>query len=261
MTLVDSVSSRAVVAEVWYVVRSILDPRSLVSSAVMSQLLWSVDVEVHGRDFGASVSGLALDGNSSEVEERASGRVVGVSTGSAVTLARNAPSDNGSAAADVLQVVPVASFSGVLRVSVLVPSRERVRADLDFWILPVLEVVRWRHQLRGRARQLAHLGHHEYPDMQPDDRELAAYAWLHSVTSVAPDPTPASDTFVQVGAKQYLQHHSPATPELSDHAPVGLVGQRVLPARGLLVVQQRRQLPKTVLRRRNGRMVSSHYAW
>ncbi|KAE9117924.1 hypothetical protein PF010_g8409 [Phytophthora fragariae] len=39
MTLVDSVSSRAVVAEVWYVVRSILDPRSLVSSAVMSQLL------------------------------------------------------------------------------------------------------------------------------------------------------------------------------------------------------------------------------
>ncbi|KAE9146340.1 hypothetical protein PF001_g11521 [Phytophthora fragariae] len=234
MTLVDSVSSRAVVAEVWYVVRSILDPRSLVSSAVMSQLLvWSVDVEVHGRDFGASVSGLALDGNSSEVEERASGSVVGVSTGSAVTLARNAPSDNGSAAADVLQVVPVASFSGVLRVSVLVPSRER----------------------------LAHLGHHEYPDLQPDDRELAAYAWPHSVTSVAPDPTPASDTFVQVGAKQYLQHHSPATPDLSGHAPVGLVGQRVLPAHGLLVVQQRRQLPKTVLRRRNGRMVSSHYAW
>ncbi|EGZ08088.1 hypothetical protein PHYSODRAFT_256014 [Phytophthora sojae] len=39
VTLVDSVSSRAVVAEVWHVVRSILDPRSLVSSAVMSQLL------------------------------------------------------------------------------------------------------------------------------------------------------------------------------------------------------------------------------
>ncbi|KAE9127620.1 hypothetical protein PF005_g5473 [Phytophthora fragariae] len=74
------------------------------------------------------------------------------------------------------------------------------RADLDSWILPALEAVRWRHQLRGRARQLAHHGHHEYPDLQPDDHELAAYAWPHSVTSVAPDPTPASDTFVQVGA-------------------------------------------------------------
>ncbi|EGZ06391.1 hypothetical protein PHYSODRAFT_531864, partial [Phytophthora sojae] len=110
-TVVDSVSPRAVVVEVWCVVRCIPGSRSLVSSAVMLQPLvvesredepaslslsalnvlmesldqsavwpeyWSVAVEVHGRDLGASVSGLALDGNSSEVEERG-GRVERVS--------------------------------------------------------------------------------------------------------------------------------------------------------------------------------------
>ncbi|KAE9243760.1 hypothetical protein PF004_g5995, partial [Phytophthora fragariae] len=140
VTLVDSVSSRAVVVEVWHVVRSIPDPRSLVSSAAVLQPVvvesredepallslgklsvlgesldsaavwaeyWSVDVQVHGRDIGASVSGLTLDGESSEVQERAGGSVVGVSNVSAATLAWNA-SDDGSAAAGVLQVVPVA---------------------------------------------------------------------------------------------------------------------------------------------------------
>ncbi|KAE8909504.1 hypothetical protein PF005_g12060 [Phytophthora fragariae] len=75
-----------------------------------------------------------------------------------------------------------------------------LRADLDFWILSALEVVRCRHQLRVRAQQLAHHRHHEYSDLQPDEHELATYAWPHSVTSAAPDPTPASDTFVQVEA-------------------------------------------------------------
>ncbi|EGZ29739.1 hypothetical protein PHYSODRAFT_323218 [Phytophthora sojae] len=130
VTVVDSVSPRAVVVEVWRVVRCIPGSRSLVSSAVMLQPLvvesrevepaplslsalnvlmesldqsavwpeyWSVDVEVHGRDLGASVSGLALDGNSSEVEERG-GRVERVS---------GLPSG------------PVASFAGVFRGSIV----------------------------------------------------------------------------------------------------------------------------------------------
>ncbi|KAE8955481.1 hypothetical protein PR002_g31774, partial [Phytophthora rubi] len=160
VTLVDSVSSRAVVVEVWHVVRSIPDPRSLVSSAAMLQPVvvesredepallslgklsvlgesldsaavwaeyWSVDVQVHGRDIGASVSGLTLDGESSEVQERAGGSVVGVSNVSAATLAWNA-SDDGSAAAGVLQVVPVASFAGVFRGSLVLVFRDKRNA-------------------------------------------------------------------------------------------------------------------------------------
>ncbi|EGZ15259.1 hypothetical protein PHYSODRAFT_333526 [Phytophthora sojae] len=178
VTLVDSVSSRAVVVEVWYVVRSIPDPRSLVSSAVMSQRLvvesredepallslsvlnvlsesldsaavwseyWSADVEVHGRDLGASVSGLALDGDSSEVEERAGGSVVGVSNVSAATLAWNASSDDGSAAAGVLQVVPVASFAGVFRGSVVLVFRDKRSAAQKVEVARPLSIS-WRRR-------------------------------------------------------------------------------------------------------------------
>ncbi|KAE8950950.1 hypothetical protein PR001_g33939, partial [Phytophthora rubi] len=99
---------------------------SLDSAAVWAEY-WSVDVQVHGRDIGASVSGLTLDGESSEVQERAGGSVVGVSNVSAATLAWNA-SDDGSAAAGVLQVVPVASFAGVFRGSLVLVFRDKRNA-------------------------------------------------------------------------------------------------------------------------------------
>ncbi|KAE9360054.1 hypothetical protein PF008_g1978 [Phytophthora fragariae] len=177
VTLVDSVSSRAVVVEVWHVVRSIPDPRSLVSSAAMLQPVvvesredepallslgklsvlgesldsaavwaeyWSVDVQVHGRDIGASVSGLTLDGESSEVQERAGGSVVGVSNVSAATLAWNA-SDDGSAAAGVLQVVPVASFAGVFRGSLVLVFRDKRNAAQKVEVARPLSIS-WRRR-------------------------------------------------------------------------------------------------------------------
>ncbi|KAG3065647.1 hypothetical protein PC121_g11251, partial [Phytophthora cactorum] len=100
VTLVDAVSSRSVVVEVSHMVRSMPDPRSLVSSALLQPIVvesredeaalvsmvdldvfgasldsaavwseyWSVDVEIHGRDLGTSMSGLVFDGKQADVQ-------------------------------------------------------------------------------------------------------------------------------------------------------------------------------------------------
>ncbi|GMG15957.1 unnamed protein product [Phytophthora fragariaefolia] len=79
---------------------------------------WPGDVQLHGRGVGASMSGLVLDSELSWAQERAGGNVVGVSNISAAMLASNT-SDHGGSAAGVLHVLPVVSFLGVFRGSLV----------------------------------------------------------------------------------------------------------------------------------------------
>ncbi|KAG3114463.1 hypothetical protein PI126_g24720, partial [Phytophthora idaei] len=157
VTLVDAVSSRSVVVEVSHMVRSMPDPRSLVSSALLQPIVvesredeaalvsmvdldvfgasldsaavwseyWSVDVEIHGRDLGTSMSGLVFDGKQADVQARAGGSVASVSDVALSTLASNG---SGGSAAGLLQVYPVASFSGVVRTSLVLVFRDKRNA-------------------------------------------------------------------------------------------------------------------------------------
>uniref|UniRef100_H3H096 Uncharacterized protein n=1 Tax=Phytophthora ramorum TaxID=164328 RepID=H3H096_PHYRM len=172
VTLVDSVSSRSVVVEVSHVVRSIPDPRSLVSAAMLEPVVvestedeaalvsmgaldvfgesldsaavwleyWSVDVEVRGRDLGASVSGLVFDSKFAEVQERAGGTAANVSNVSAATLASNGSCDS---SACVLEVLPVASFAGRFRGSLVLVFRDKRNAAQKVEVVRPLSIS-WR---------------------------------------------------------------------------------------------------------------------
>ncbi|EEY52937.1 uncharacterized protein PITG_19643 [Phytophthora infestans T30-4] len=111
VTLVDAVSLRSVVVRVSHLVRSMPDPRSLMSTALLQPIVvesredeaalvsmadlgalgtsldssavwseyWSVDVEVRGRDMDTSLSALVFDGVQADVRTRAGGSVSNVS--------------------------------------------------------------------------------------------------------------------------------------------------------------------------------------
>ncbi|KAG3185890.1 hypothetical protein PC128_g13159 [Phytophthora cactorum] len=178
VTLVDAVSSRSVVVEVSHMVRSMPDPRSLVSSALLQPIVvesredeaalvsmvdldvfgasldsaavwseyWSVDVEIHGRDLGTSMSGLVFDGKQADVQAdvqaRAGGSVASVSDVALSTLASNG--SDGSAAG-LLQVYPVASFSGVVRTSLVLVFRDKRNAAQRVEVVRPL-AISWRRR-------------------------------------------------------------------------------------------------------------------
>ncbi|EEY52939.1 uncharacterized protein PITG_19645 [Phytophthora infestans T30-4] len=154
VTLVDAVSLRSVVVRVSHLVRSMPDPRSLVSTALLQPIVvesredeaalpsmsdlgalgTSLDssavcsgvlvgrLEVRGRDMDTSLSALVFDGVQADVRTRAGGSVSNVSNVDLSTLASNG--SDGSAAG-LLQVFPVASFSGVFRGSLVLVFREK----------------------------------------------------------------------------------------------------------------------------------------
>ncbi|KAI9982095.1 hypothetical protein PInf_007983 [Phytophthora infestans] len=174
VTLVDAVSLRSVVVRVSHLVRSMPDPRSLVSTALLQPIVvesredeaalvsmadlgalgtsldssavwseyWSVDVEVRGRDMDTSLSALVFDGVQADVRTRAGGRVSNVSNVALSTLASNG--SDGSAAG-LLQVYPVASFSGVFRGSLVLVFREKRNAAQRVEVVRPL-AISWRRR-------------------------------------------------------------------------------------------------------------------
>ncbi|KAI9982093.1 hypothetical protein PInf_007981 [Phytophthora infestans] len=174
VTLVDAVSSQSVVVEISHLVRSMPDPRSLVSTALLQPIVvesredeaalvsmadlgalgtsldssavwseyWSVDVEVRGRDMDTSLSALVFDGVQADVRTRAGGSVSNVSNVALSTLASNG--SDGSAAG-LLQVYPVASFSGVFRGSLVLVFREKRNAAQRVEVVRPL-AISWRRR-------------------------------------------------------------------------------------------------------------------
>ncbi|EEY52938.1 carbohydrate-binding protein, putative [Phytophthora infestans T30-4] len=174
VTLVDAVSSQSVVVEISHLVRSIPDPRPLVSTALLQPIVvesredeaalvsmadlgalgtsldssavwseyWSVDVEVRGRDTDTSLSALVFDGVQADVRTRAGGSVSNVSNVALSTLASNG--SDGSAAG-LLQVYPVASFSGVFRGSLVLVFREKRNAAQRVEVVCPL-AISWRRR-------------------------------------------------------------------------------------------------------------------
>ncbi|KAE9036713.1 hypothetical protein PR001_g8697, partial [Phytophthora rubi] len=158
VTLVDSVSSRAVVVEVWHVVRSIPDPRSLVSSAAMLQPVvvesredepallslgklsvlgesldsaavwaeyWSVDVILRGVALSKSIKHVILWGVPFEVCVFGGGHIVEMKSrpmtpGELVVTKRENDSLNW------LEVHPKHSFRGIFNGSVVIAFRSKV---------------------------------------------------------------------------------------------------------------------------------------
>ncbi|KAG2949533.1 hypothetical protein PC116_g33809, partial [Phytophthora cactorum] len=118
---------------------------SLDSAAVWSEY-WSVDVEIHGRDLGTSMSGLVFDGKQADVQAdvqaRAGGSVASVSDVALSTLASNG--SDGSAAG-LLQVYPVASFSGVVRTSLVLVFRDKRNAAQRVEVVRPL-AISWRRR-------------------------------------------------------------------------------------------------------------------
>ncbi|KAE9114020.1 hypothetical protein PF010_g9851, partial [Phytophthora fragariae] len=158
VTLVDSVSSRAVVVEVWHVVRSIPDPRSLVSSAAVLQPVvvesredepallslgklsvlgesldsaavwaeyWSVDVILRGVALSKSIKHVILWGVPFDVGVFGGGHIVEMKSrpmtpGELVVTKRENDSLNW------LEVHPKHSFRGIFNGSVVIAFRSKV---------------------------------------------------------------------------------------------------------------------------------------
>ncbi|POM75090.1 Carbohydrate-binding protein, partial [Phytophthora palmivora] len=114
---------------------------SLDSAAVWTEY-WSVDVEIHGRDVGTSMSGMVFDGEYAKVQERAGGKMVGVANVSAATLMSNGSSES---LAGVLQVYPVTSFFGAFRGSVVLVFRDKRNAAQKVEVARPL-AISWRRR-------------------------------------------------------------------------------------------------------------------
>ncbi|KAG2760667.1 hypothetical protein Pcac1_g27399 [Phytophthora cactorum] len=210
VTLVDAVSSRSIVVEGRTLVRSMPDPRSLVSSALLQPIVvesredeaalvsmvdldvfgasldsaavwseyWSVDVEIHGRDLGTSMSGLVFDGKQADVQAdvqaRAGGSVASVSDVALSTLASNG--SDGSAAG-LLQVYPVASFSGVVRTSLVLVFRDKRNAAQRVEVVRPL-AISWRRRGLGLVCGAAHDGVRERDGFDAAEAGGVAGFWV-----------------------------------------------------------------------------------
>uniref|UniRef100_H3H9U8 Uncharacterized protein n=1 Tax=Phytophthora ramorum TaxID=164328 RepID=H3H9U8_PHYRM len=155
VTLVDSVSSRSVEVEVSHVVRSIPDPRSLVSAAMLEPVVvestedeaalvsmgaldvfgesldsaavwaeyWSVMVALRGVDLSRAVHGAVLSGLPLKVGVRGGGRLVELAS------LHTSPSDLLDGAEDgecTLEVHPTKSFAGIFNGSVVFAFHSKV---------------------------------------------------------------------------------------------------------------------------------------